>query len=347
MTIQEIQNNIDSLEERDLVKEFLESLQARSLVHSSSSGYGIHPLIKEYANWRLINRIFQNQNLKINGESFSDKESIIRFIEFPPEYREAGSSILMYFNHVLRLKYPDEQVKVKIEQDGLILRMIIDTPTGQKKSIERTLEEYGMVVVGQLSPEHFLNDPFEVMALKNKLEIAHLELRQARELINFTQNSSKKSIETLEIEVNRLHRLIERSLQSNNKTLGVIEKMANQEGKNYDLRGAKFGGGFATESGYQTGGNLVDVSSTNNLTEIASQIQELLQQLQLHGCTLEEAQQKIAEDLAKQAESDPSVMGKLAQWGKSLADTAGKTSVSEAAKAIVKIALKTTGIAIP
>jgi hypothetical protein len=276
-----------------------------------------------------------------------EEEKIIRSIEFPSEYREAGTSILTYFSHVLTAKYPEMSVKVRIEQDGLTLRMIVDTPTGQKEKIERTLEEYGRVVAGQLPAELFLSDPFEVMALKNKLDMAHLELRQTRELLNYVQGNSQNRINSLEVEVNRLHCLIERSLHSKDTSLGVIEIMARQEGKNYDLRGAKFGGGFATEGGFQTGGSLIDASSTNNLSEAALQIHELLQQLQTQGNTPEEAQQKVAKDLAKQAESDSSVMGKLVQWGKSLADTAGKTTVSEATKGVVKLALQIAGIPIP
>jgi polyhydroxyalkanoate synthesis regulator phasin len=347
LTLEEIEREVDDRKEKTLIKEIVNSLCSRSLIERSISVFRLHPLTREYSNRRLINHIFEEQNFGKGAQDPIEKASIVRSIEFPPEYREAGTSILMYFNHVLKLKYPDVKVKVRIEQDGLILRMIIHTPSGHKESVERTIQEYGMVVTGQLPAELFLSDPFEVMALKNKLEIASLELRQTRELLNFTQNNSQKRVESLEVEVDRLHRLIERSLQSKDTTLGVIEKMTRQEGKSYDLRGAKFGGGFATEGGLQTGGSLIDASSTNNLSEAALQIQELLQQLQTQGSTSEEAQQKVASDLARQAESDPSVMGKLVNWGKSLADTAGKTTVSEATKGVVKLALQIAGIPIP
>lgn len=347
LTIEEIERKVSDKREKPLVGEIVNSLYQRSLIEKSGSVYRLHSLIRDYSSQRLINRIFGEQNFEKSTQNSIEKNSIVRSIEFPPEYREAGTSILMYFNHVLKLKYPDIRVKVIIEQDGMILRMIIHTPTGHRESIERTIQEYGMVVTGELPAELFLSDPFEVMALKNKLEIANLELRQARELLNFTQNNSQKRVESLEIEVDRLHRLIERSLQSKDSTLGVIEKMTRQEGKSYDLRGAKFGGGFATEGGLQTGGSLIDVSSTNNLSEAALQIQELLQQLQNQGNTSEESQKKVASDLAEQAASDPSVMGKLVQWGKSLADTAGKTTVSEATKGVVKLALQIAGIPMP
>lgn len=347
LTTEEIEREIDNREEKLIIEENLTSLRQKVLIEKSNSVFRLHPLVREYSNRKLINRIFEKGNFEKSTQNFTEDQPIIRSIEFPPEWREAGTSILMYFNHVLKLKYPNVKVKVRIEQDGLTLRMIIHTPTGYKESIESTIQEYGMVVTGQLPAEIFLSDPFEVMALKNKLEIANLELRQARDLLSFMQNNNQKRVESLEIEVDRLHRLIERSLQSKDTTLGVIEKMTRQEGKNYDLRGAKFGGGFSTEGGLQTGGTLIDASSSNNLSEAALQIQELLQQLQTQGSTSEEARQKVASDLARQAESDPSVMGKLVNWGKSLADTAGKTTVSEATKGVVKLALHIAGIPIP
>ena len=116
---------------------------------------------------------------------------------------------------------------------------------------------------------------------------------------------------------------------------------------NYDLKGSKFGGGFAAEGGIQSGGTFIDISSNNNLTEAAQQIQTLLQQLQTQGMNAEEAQKQGAHDLAKQAEQDPTLMGKLIQWSKSMADTAGKTTVSEATKRVLKLALQIAGISLP
>jgi len=270
-----------------------------------------------------------------------------RSIEFPPEYWEAGTSILSYFSRVLRVKYPSQKIKVRIEQEGLRLRMIIDTPTGEKEKIERTLEEYGLVVTGKILPESFFSDPFEAMALKNKLEIADLELRQAKKLLDFTQDNSQQRIESLEVQVNKLHSIIENGLQSGNHVFGVIRKMSEQDKSRYDLSNAKFGGGFAAEGGFQVGGNLIDLSSARNLSDAAQQIQELLQQLEGQGVSIENVKQQAASDIAKQAEANPNVREKLIKWGQSLADTAGKTTVSEAVKGVLKLAAQMSGIPLP
>ena len=64
-------------------------------------------------------------------DSGLDKESIIRSIEFQPQHKEAGMSILGYFGTVLRNKYKDMDVSVAIKQAGLRVTMIIEPPRYQ------------------------------------------------------------------------------------------------------------------------------------------------------------------------------------------------------------------------
>ena len=110
------------------------------------------------------------------------------------------------------------------------------------------------------------------------------------------------------------------------------------------------GGGSYYETINTGGGNYIQgnyVNMSQDLTEAAGQIQELLNQLQKSGVTVEAAQEQVATDLAKQAESNLTVMGKLVGWGKTMANKASETTVSEAAKAIVPLALKLVGIPLP
>jgi transcriptional regulator with XRE-family HTH domain len=280
-------------------------------------------------------------------EENKDVLRVERSIEFPPEYWQAGTSILSYFSRVLSVKYPSQKIKVRIEQEGLNLRMVIETLTGEKEKIEKTLEEYGLVVTGKIQPETFLSDPFEAMALKNKLEIADLELRQTRTLLNFTRDNSQQRIESLEVQLNKLHSIIENGLQSVNYGFGVMKTMAEQDKSRYDLSSAKFGGGFAAEGGFQIGGNFIDLSSAPNLSDAAQQIQELLQQLEGQGVSIEDAKQQAASELAKQVKANPTIRENLVKWGQSLADTAGKTTVSEAVKGVIKLAAQMSGIPLP
>ncbi len=120
--------------------------------------------------------------------------------------------------------------------------------------------------------------------------------------------------------------------------------MTELEKSTYYLNQAKFGGGFAAENGFQVGGNFIDLSNSNNLTDAAQQIQNLLNQLQNQGVSEEEAIQKAASDIAKQADDNPTVLGKLVKYGKFIADAAGKTTVSEAVKSVISLALQMLNI---
>jgi hypothetical protein len=176
----------------------------------------------------INNIIIQQQKISQENSLDVDISRIERSIEFPSGYWEAGTSILSYFSRILNVKYPDKKLKVKIEQEGLTLRMIIDTPDGGREEIEKTLDEYGLVIVGKMQPEEFMSDPIEAMALKNKLGVADLELRQTKQLLEFIKDNSQQRIGSLEMQVEKLHSIIEHGLHSGNNVIGVINKMAEQ-----------------------------------------------------------------------------------------------------------------------
>ncbi len=134
--------------------------------------------------------------------------------------------------------------------------------------------------------------------------------------------------------------------QDNTQLIGVLQTMAENQPK-YDMRGSAFGNFVDTAQAGSQQSNIQYVNMSQDLTEAAGQIQELLNQLQKSGVTVEAAQEQMATDLAKQAESNPTVMGKLVGWGKTMANKASETTVSEAAKAIVPLALKLVGIPLP
>lgn len=101
---------------------------------------------------------------------------IIRAIEFPAEYHQSGMEILSYFGKILRDKYPDYPVKIRIEQVGLKVTMAIETPTGQKEEIEETLQNYGLVVTGRMSPNMFFGSDKELAEFMIKLESANVHI---------------------------------------------------------------------------------------------------------------------------------------------------------------------------
>lgn len=132
--------------------------------------------------------------INIDSEKGIDKEKVIldRSIEFPPEFRQAGLGILNYFGEVLREKYPEENVKIRIEQYDSTVRMIIEGEDGSRNIIEKALEEYELVVTGQKPPESIFDDKIKILELKNELRIAETRIESQRDLIEFQREDMRE-----------------------------------------------------------------------------------------------------------------------------------------------------------
>ncbi|MFY8282799.1 hypothetical protein AAEU31_04550 [Pseudoalteromonas sp. SSMSWG5] len=144
----------------------------------------------------------------IEYSSQSSQNVIERVLEFPKEHYQAGVGILSYFGEIVKQKYPDINVKVRIEQDGNVVRMIVDSPCGTKEIIEETLEDYALVVRKKAEPESLLEDKLQIQQLTNKLQIAELEVRQTASLLQIAEKYSDNRIESLENEVNFLRKQV-------------------------------------------------------------------------------------------------------------------------------------------
>jgi len=139
----------------------------------------------------------------------ASKYRIERLIEFKPEYLQSGITILNYFSTVLRQKNPDSKSIVRIEQEGLNVRLLIIPEKGDEiQVIEKTLEEYGLVISGKMKATEFLTNNMQILELENKLEISKLELRFAHKQLEYERLNSQARIEHIENEVNWLRRHI-------------------------------------------------------------------------------------------------------------------------------------------
>lgn len=123
--------------------------------------------------------------LEAEKELHGEKVILNRSIEFPPEFRQAGLGILNYFGEVVREKYPKENAKIKIEQDGSIVRMIVEAENGSREIIEKALEEYELVVTGKMPPESLFDNRAKILELKNELRIAESRIESQRDLIEY------------------------------------------------------------------------------------------------------------------------------------------------------------------
>ncbi|MEE4372770.1 hypothetical protein V2J67_10410 [Pseudomonas alliivorans] len=132
----------------------------------------------------------EKQNLVITELSSNNHDRpnniiINRSLEFPPEHHQAGLGILSYFGTVLREKYPGTNSKIRIEQEGLYVRLIIESNDGNKEIIEKALEDYESVVRGDIKPEEFLDDKLKIMELKQEIRFAELRIHQQEDMIQF------------------------------------------------------------------------------------------------------------------------------------------------------------------
>ena len=147
-----------------------------------------------------------------------------RSIEFAPGDKQAGIAILSYFSEVIRRKYPRIDAKITIEQEDRFVRMIIETPDGQKEKVEKALWEYGLVVQGKMMPEELVSDPLAVMELRNKLEISRLELEQSRRLLTYEQTTSVEKITSLKDQVDNLKTIVGETLKGTNNAFTIMDK---------------------------------------------------------------------------------------------------------------------------
>jgi hypothetical protein len=124
--------------------------------------------------------------VEIEEDLHSDTSNHIvdRCIEFPPEYHQAGLGILNYFGSYLREQYPNEEATVKIEQQGLKVRLVITTEGGRTETIEKALHEYELIVTGQEPPEKFTQNDKLVLELKNELRVAQFRIEAKQDIIS-------------------------------------------------------------------------------------------------------------------------------------------------------------------
>ena len=134
----------------------------------------------------VINKNYDSiKELLLGHGGGSNKIVLERYIEFPPEYHQAGVSIMSFFGEVLRRKYPENKATVKIEQDGLRVRMIVEPLTGKAEVFERALDEYGLVLTGQITPDEFTKDKFLAINLKHELRLAQARIESQKELLHY------------------------------------------------------------------------------------------------------------------------------------------------------------------
>lgn len=145
---------------------------------------------------------------------------------------------------------------------------------------------------------------------------------------------------------------IERYRHDNANLNGLIQLKASQP----MIKHIHMGGGNYIESnnGNYVEGNYIEshtgdyiqgnyINMSQDLSDAAREIQDLIDQLQRQGATIDVAQDKVAQDIANQAKGDSTMKEKLLRWGQSLGDA----TVSDVVKGTVKLAIRSAGIPLP
>jgi cell division GTPase FtsZ len=145
------------------------------------------------------------------SQDLFDIVTLSKSIVFEPQQASAGLSILSYFNEFLHQQYSGIEAKVSIKQEGPKITLVVETASGEVEKIEKSLYEFGLVVIGDKSPSDVLQSNFDVEKLQMKLEFAELELKQnARLIANYEAltGEHKQRIISLEDRVGELQKVI-------------------------------------------------------------------------------------------------------------------------------------------
>lgn len=180
----------------------------------------------------VIGISLEEEDVEIIELSSTGSDNLIeRVLEFPKEHYQAGVGILSYFGEIIKQKYPDIDAKVRIEQDGNTVRMIVDSPCGSRDIIEKTLEEYALVITKKATPESLLEDRIQIQQLTNKLQMAELEVKQTVGLLKLTEKYADCRIKSLEDNVVFLRQQIGEQMRHIGTSQNIILHQSRKEEK--------------------------------------------------------------------------------------------------------------------
>jgi hypothetical protein len=150
-------------------------------------------------------------------------------------------------------------------------------------------------------------------------------------------------LESKDSEMERLERLLAvPKVQINNSgNLQIGSKNNMSDNRTINTSGGNYYESIDTSGGDYVQGNYINMSQ--DLTQAASQIQALIEQLQKSGVSVDVAQEQVAKDVATQAQKNPIVRDKLIKWGQSLGDA----TISDVVKGVVKLGIRSAGIPLP
>lgn len=208
---------------------------------------------------------------------------------------------------------------------------------GEKISIQAIEKKSGdaFIIRLEVAPE------IDKVALEKQHEELYIKLSLMQEKITFKDEQLIYYREQLADERQKNSNftpIINTLAENQRKSLEVIKTMANKNSRTIHTGGGNY---IESNSGTYVEGSFINMSQ--DLAQAASQIQDLIEQLQKQGVTVNVAQEQVANEMATEAKKDPEMMNKLINWVQSLANT----TVSDVVKGSVKLAIRSAGIPLP
>lgn len=187
-----------------------------------------------------LKKITQDHEVQLREhEELTDKNTknrILRELNFPPEYQEAGITILQGFVKLIKREYGDKYVSVTIKQTGLKVILIIKTPDGKVEEIGEFLDKYSQVIAGNEEVSSLTNDPIALIELKSQLDVAQLQVKQQRDINLLLKTNHDRRIESLEKENDWFKEQLALSVESSKAiTHEVLSQLRNNDSQIADL----------------------------------------------------------------------------------------------------------------
>ncbi len=187
-----------------------------------------------------LRKITRDHEIKVREhEELTDrntKNQILRELNFPPEYQEAGVTILQGFVKLIKRKYGNTNVSVTIKQTGLKVILIIKTPDGKEEEIEEFLDQYSQVIAGNQEVSSLTNDPIALIELKSQLDVAQLQVKQQRDINLLLKTNHDRRIESLEKENDWFKEQLALSVESSKAiTHEVLSQLRNNDSQIAEL----------------------------------------------------------------------------------------------------------------
>ena len=267
-------------------------------------------VVCDYIFLKYVNRVKRDQmppreNFK-PGEFIIYVKNILDTIDLYHDY-DIKPRVALQVIENLSKKYNTilELVGIKRAETGITLIVKTSNLIEQEKLKEEYYEEYNQTLSLNLVDKHKLLPYYEEV------------IEKFTDMVEDVKSRPTNHIEYL----NNKGLFVGGNFSSNE----VINMPNNSE---YNFNQSKFGGGFAGTGGTQTGGNFYDYSSNPSLAVAATEIQQLLQQLEATNPTTTNANKRAVINQAIEAiENNPALKAKVIAALNSSGTEALKTAI--------------------